>query len=214
MATESSNAQDLVDQVKETLTAPRGPQQAFATKVQHGIEGVRALLLMVGEDPERDGLVDTPKRVAKALLEMTSGYSADPEEILGTVFKSDCDEMVVLKDIPFVSMCEHHMLPFTGHAAVGYIPKQGNGVVGISKLARLVDCYARRLQIQETMTHQIARAIQDVLDPVGVGVRVEAVHSCMSCRGVMKTSSMVTSALLGAMRKDAAVRAEFFSLVG
>lgn len=169
---------------------------------------VRAIINFIGEDPNREGLVDTPLRVAKAWREMTSGYDSDPKTILARDFHGNgYDQMVVCKKVEFTSVCEHHMLPFMGHAWVGYIPRKR--VVGLSKMARLVDCFARRLQIQENMTRQIADAMQEHLNPLGVGVRVEAVHCCMSCRGVMKReSSMVTTALLGAFRKPE-VRAEF-----
>ena len=179
-------------------------------------EGAVRILLgrVVWEDPEREGLLDTPRRVINALQEMTSGYGQDPQEVLGTTFEKDgYDEMVVLRGIDFVSLCEHHMLPFTGTAAVGYVP--GDRVVGLSKLARLVDCFARRLQIQERMTKQIADAVMEVLQPKGVGVVVAAHHSCMGCRGVRKAGAdMVTSSLAGVMRKDAAARAEFLGLAG
>lgn len=215
METQSSDSQTAGNQMKDPqseLFDPEAFQVMPPGKVMVGMEAVRDLLLAIGEDPSRDGLKDTPKRVVKAMMEMTSGYRSDPKKILARVFDADCDEMIVLRKIPFVSMCEHHMLPFTGYATVGYIPKPKGGVVGISKLARLVDCFARRLQIQEVMTQQIASAIQENLDPIGVGVTVKAVHSCMSCRGVLKTSEMITSALIGAMRENASARAEFFSL--
>jgi GTP cyclohydrolase I len=171
------------------------------------------ILEYIGEDPTREGLLDTPKRVLKAFKEFTNGYNQDPNEILSTTFTESYDEMVVLKNIEFVSLCEHHLQPFRGIAAVGYIPS--GKVVGLSKLARLVDCYARRLQVQERMTEQIANAIQDVLQPLGVGVFIEAHHSCMGNRGVRKhNASMVTQKLIGAMRKDGDARAEFMRLAG
>ena len=173
-------------------------------------DAVVRLLQHVGEDPSRDGLLDTPKRVVKALGEMTVGYGMDPAAVLATTFDVQHDQMVVVRRIPFVSLCEHHVLPFTGHATVAYLP--GDGVVGLSKLARLVDCYARRLQVQERLTDQIAHAINDHLQPVGVGVIVSAQHSCMSARGVGKAAEMVTSAMLGSMRDDASARAELLSL--
>ncbi len=175
---------------------------------------VTRLLEFLGEDPKRDGLRATPKRVVKALQEMTVGYGQDAEAILSTSFESDgYDEMVVLRDIGFYSLCEHHMLPFYGIAAVAYIP--GKRVVGISKLARLVDCFARRLQIQERLTKQIAAAIEKVLAPRGYGVVLKAEHLCMSCRGVGKQgSNMGTSALGGLIKTDPAARAEFMRLVG
>jgi len=173
---------------------------------------VRIMLQAIGEDPLRDGLIDTPARVAKALREMTSGYKDDPAAILATRFESDYDQFVLLKNIDFVSMCEHHMLPFTGVAHVGYLP--GDKVVGLSKLARLVECFARRLQIQEQMTKQIADALDQHLQPRGVGVVVKAHHSCMSCRGVKQANAeMITSVVRGGVRDDESLRAEFFQLL-
>lgn len=170
------------------------------------------LLDAIGEDRNREGLVDTPARVLKALLEMTSGYTDKPEEILATTFEADgYDEMVVLRGIRFTSLCEHHMLPFSGVAHVGYLPK--SRVVGLSKLARLVECYAKRLQLQERMTRQIAEALLGHLEPLGAGVVVSAHHSCMGCRGVRQPdAAMVTSAMLGVLRDEPAARAEFMML--
>jgi len=170
------------------------------------------LLQYIGEDPTRDGLKETPKRVLKAWAELTAGYKQDPKAILNKSFDEPHDELILLRGIEFHSTCEHHLLPFYGTAAVGYIPQKS--VVGISKLARLVDCYARRLQIQERLTKQIADAIREALSPVGVGVVIKAKHSCMGCRGVMKPDSdMVTSVMQGLLREDAAARSEFLSLV-
>lgn len=175
-------------------------------------DAVRDLLRMMGEDPDREGLRDTPKRVVSALREMTVGYEQDPADILATVFHEDYDQMVVLKDIEFVSMCEHHLQPFRGTAAVAYLPK--GKVVGLSKLARLVEAYARRLQVQERMTEQIKDAIVQHLDPLGVGVYVVAHHSCMGNRGVRKHGAqMVTQALFGEMLDDGHARKEFMQLV-
>lgn len=177
------------------------------------VDAVVRLLQFVGEDPTRDGLVDTPRRVTRALEEMTAGYRADPGEVLSRTFAVDCDEMVALRGIRFASLCEHHLLPFTGRADVVYVP--GKRVVGISKLARLVDCFARRLQVQERMTQQIAAAIQDHLDPRGVAVVVRAHHHCMGCRGVgQPEAEMVTSALTGLMLDDHKARSEALSLCG
>jgi GTP cyclohydrolase I len=176
---------------------------------------VRTILEYVGEDPDRPGLVDTPKRVAAAWDEFTRGYIDDPQGILSVEFPKDYDydELVGCCFIEFCSMCEHHLLPFTGYAHVGYIPRKGGGVVGLSKLARLVDCFARRLQVQEQLTAQVAGAMDEALKPRGVAVVVTAKHLCMSCRGVSKQrSQMVTSRMTGAFRK-AAPRAEFFKLV-
>lgn len=173
-------------------------------------EAVKTLLLEIGEDPTRDGLLDTPKRVVKAWKEMTQGYKLDPRAILATTFDVSYDQMVVLKDISFVSLCEHHILPFTGTATVAYIPR--DRVVGLSKLARLVECFAQRLQVQERMTTQIAEAIQEVLNPHGVGVVIKASHSCMCARGIKKQGEMVTSTMFGALRDEPETRSEFMNL--
>jgi GTP cyclohydrolase I len=174
-------------------------------------DGIVRLLQYVGEDPTREGLLDTPKRVLKAFREMTEGYDQDPADILATVFHEDYDQMVVLHGIEFVSLCEHHLQPFRGTAAVGYIP---NGkVVGLSKLARLVDAYARRLQVQERMTEQIKTALVDNLNPIGAGVYITAHHSCMGNRGIRKhQATMTTQAHHGAMMTDGTARAEFMKL--
>jgi GTP cyclohydrolase IA len=170
-------------------------------------EAVVTLLRWIGENPDRDGLRDTPARVAKAWREMTAGYDMDPAEILARTFDESSDEMIVLRGISFHSTCEHHLLPFMGTATVGYLPGK---VVGISKLARLVECFARRLQIQERMTRQIAEAIETHLGARGVGVIVRAHHFCMGCRGVrQQETEMVTSAMLGTLRSDAKSRSEF-----
>lgn len=175
---------------------------------------VEALLEFIGENPSREGLVDTPMRVLKSLREMTTGYGMEPKEILATTFEADgYDELVMLRGTRFTSLCEHHMLPFVGVAHVGYLPRKR--VVGLSKLARLVECYAKRLQIQERMTREIAEAMVKHLDPIGVGVVVRAHHSCMSCRGVrQQDAEMVTSTMLGAFRDSAPARAEFMTLLG
>lgn len=171
---------------------------------------VRTLLRWIGEDPQRDGLIKTPHRVAKAWLEMTVGYTANVKEILSTSFDVPYDEMVVLRDVPFASVCEHHMLPFTGHVTIGYVPT--NRVVGLSKLARLVDAYAQRLQVQERLTNQLTDAMQEHLAPLGCGAVVHGTHSCMCLRGIKKNGLMVTSSLVGVMRTDPTVRAEFLAL--
>ncbi len=176
---------------------------------------VRTLIRWAGDDPDREGLQDTPKRVVKSYEEFYEGYQQDPEEILRRTFEETegYDEMVVLKDIEFHSHCEHHMVPITGKAYVAYLPDKR--VVGISKLARVVEAYARRLQIQEKMTAQIANAINDVLKPRGVAVIVEAEHQCMTSRGVNKQGvAMVTSTMLGAFRDDPSTRREFLAIVG
>lgn len=174
-------------------------------------DAVTRLLEYIGEDPTRPGLVDTPRRVLSSLAEMTSGYGVDVSEHMGVVFPDKCDEMVVVHGIDFTSMCEHHMLTFTGTAAVAYIPD--GQVVGLSKLARVVDIYAQRLQVQERLTEQIADAIDHHLRPKGVGVVIQAKHSCMGCRGVKKAgATMVTSSLRGAIGRKPEARAEFLSL--
>lgn len=178
-------------------------------------EAVETLLLWAGEDPRREGLLDTPKRVALAYEDWFSGYKADPVQFLTRTFKEveGYDEMIVLRDISFESHCEHHMAPIIGVAHIGYLPS--NKVVGISKLARVVEAFARRFQVQEKMTAQIANCIEDVLKPRGVGVVIDAVHQCMTTRGIHKSGvSMVTSQMLGSFRKDARTRAEFLRMLG
>ena len=174
---------------------------------------VRQILERLGEDPQREGLSRTPERVERALQFLTSGYAVDPRKVVnGALFAVKYDEMVIMKDIEFFSMCEHHMLPFFGKVHVAYIPR--DRVIGLSKLPRIVDVFARRLQIQERMTQQIAQTIQEMIDPVGVGVVCEARHFCMMMRGVEKQhSGAVTSAMLGAFRSRKATRDEFLSLV-
>ena len=169
--------------------------------------------MSLGEDPSREGLLDTPKRVEKALRFLTSGYSTDVDEVLNNaLFTVDYNEMVIVKDIDFYSLCEHHMLPFFGKCHVAYIP---NGrVVGLSKIPRIVDVFAHRLQVQERLTNQIAETLLEKVKPLGVGVVMESAHLCMSMRGVEKQNSVaVTSAMLGAFRSDARTRAEFLDLI-
>jgi GTP cyclohydrolase I len=178
-------------------------------------DAVKTLLLWAGEDPRREGLIDTPKRVAHAYEDWFSGYKADPVKYLRRTFEEveGYDEMIVLRDITFESHCEHHMAPIIGKAHVGYLPS--DKVVGISKLARVVEAFARRFQVQEKMTAQIANCINDVLAPRGVGVVIDASHQCMTTRGVHKSGvSMVTSQMLGLFRKDARTRAEFLRMIG
>jgi GTP cyclohydrolase I len=174
---------------------------------------IRRLLLELGEDPEREGLVKTPARVAQALQFLTSGYGADIDEVLnGALFTVDYSEMVIVKDIDFYSLCEHHLLPFFGKCHVAYIPRER--VIGLSKLPRLVDVFARRLQIQERMTNQIAETIREKINPLGVAVVCEGTHLCMSMRGVEKQNSFaITSAMLGAFRENARTRMEFLELL-
>jgi len=175
---------------------------------------VKAILEDLGEDPEREGLLKTPSRVARALRELTRGYNQDPEAIInGALFTEDYSEMIVMKDVDFYSMCEHHMLPFFGKAHIAYLPK--GRIVGISKLARLVDVFARRLQVQERMTTQVAQLLMEKLTPEGVAVVVEAEHLCMRMRGVEKQNSyVVTSAMYGVFRESQETRDEFMNLIG
>jgi GTP cyclohydrolase I len=177
-------------------------------------DAVRTLLRWAGEDPQREGLLDTPKRVVKAYRDWFSGYGQHPREYLARTFEevAGYDELIVLRDIEFESHCEHHMAPIIGKAHVGYLPD--GKVVGISKLARVVETYARRLQVQEKMTAQIADCINDVLQPRGVGVVIEGAHECMTTRGVHKRGvSMITSKMLGTFRDDARTRAEFLRFI-
>jgi GTP cyclohydrolase I len=175
---------------------------------------VRALLGSIDPEPEREGLQRTPERVARALEFLTKGYATDPAEVInGALFVEDYSEMIVLKDIDFYSMCEHHILPFFGRAHVAYLPR--NHIIGISKLARLVEVFARRLQVQERLTTQIATTVERHLRPLGVGVVLEAEHLCMRMRGVEKqNSTVVTSAMLGAFRDRVETREEFMTLIG
>jgi GTP cyclohydrolase IA len=176
-------------------------------------KSVTDVLRLLGEDPAREGLAKTPQRVARALQYLTKGYNEDPKTVInGALFVEDYSEMIVLKDIDFFSMCEHHILPFFGTAHVAYIPK--HRIVGISKLARLVEVYSRRLQVQERLTTQVANMLMDELDPLGVGVVLRAEHLCMRMRGVEKQNSVVvTSAMLGVFRSHQETRHEFMTLV-
>lgn len=176
-------------------------------------EAVRTLLLWAGDDPSREGLLETPQRVAKAYKEFYRGYSENPDEILDRVFEEvdNYQDMVLVRDIPFHSHCEHHMVPFVGKAHIGYYPAKG--VVGLSKLARIVDVYARRLQTQEAMTAQIARIIDKALEPRGVAVLVEAEHMCMSMRGVLKQGSSTLTTQYTGVFKDPAEQVRFFTMV-
>ena len=171
------------------------------------------ILMELGEDPTREGLVDTPKRVEKSLRFLTRGYHQKLEEVVnGAIFQAESDDMVIVRDIEFFSMCEHHMLPFFGKCHVGYIPR--GKILGVSKVARIVDMFARRLQIQERLTRQVSGAIMEILGAEGVGVVVEAQHLCMQMRGVEKQHSvMSTSSMVGSFRKEAATRNEFLKLI-
>lgn len=173
---------------------------------------VKRQLQFIGEDLTRDGLLETPKRVIKALKEMTEGYSQSPKEILAKTFDVEYDELVLLRNIPFTSLCEHHILPFTGVAHIGYLP--GKKIVGISKLARLLHCHSKRLQVQERLTQDIAKDIELYLFPKGVAVVIKAVHQCMVCRGTkLGQVEMITSAMKGVFRETSSLRMEFLSLL-
>jgi len=190
----------------------RRPARPSRKKAEQAVE---TLLLWAGEDPCREGLIDTPRRVAAAYEDWFSGYHEDPVAALQRTFEEveGYDELIVLRDIAFESHCEHHMAPIIGVAHVGYLPN--NKVVGISKLARVVETFARRFQVQEKMTAQIAHCIRDVLKPKGVAVVIDAVHQCMTTRGVHKAGvSMITSQMLGTFRSDARTRAEFLGMIG
>ncbi len=204
--------QALAKKKKKTIAKKRASVRTPSRKDAE--QAVETLLSWAGEDPQREGLVDTPKRVARAYEDWFSGYRENPLQFLKRTFEEveGYDELIVLRDITFESHCEHHMAPIIGHAHVGYLPR--NKVVGISKLARVVESFARRFQVQEKMTAQIANCINDVLDPKGVGVVIEASHQCMTTRGIHKSGvSMVTSQMLGAFRKDARTRAEFLQMI-
>jgi GTP cyclohydrolase I len=193
---------------------PAGTAQRQASREQ-ALEAVRTLIRWAGDDPDREGLVGTPERVIKSYLEYYGGYDIDPIDLLQRTFEEvdGYDEMVLLRDIPFESHCEHHLAPIIGKAHVAYMPR--NRVIGISKLVRVVEAYARRLQIQEKMTAQIANTINEVLEPKGVAVVIEAAHQCMTTRGVHRPGvAMVTSRMLGLFRKDARTRREFLALIG
>jgi GTP cyclohydrolase I len=193
----------MPDQAGPIETRPQGPLEGLVTQ----------LLRELGEDPTREGLLKTPSRVARSLRFLTSGYEKDVDRVLnGALYSVTCDEMVIVKNIELFSLCEHHLLPFFGCCHVAYIPR--GKVIGLSKIPRLVDVFARRLQVQERLTTQIAETIMEKINPLGVGVVVEAKHLCMIMRGVEKQNSVaVTSALLGTFRKDMQTRNEFLSLV-
>jgi GTP cyclohydrolase I len=188
-----------------------GPAEADLPRIERA---VREILIAIGEDPDREGLAETPARVARAYAEQFSGLSQHPEDVLGTVFDADHDELILVRDIEVYSTCEHHLVPFFGRAHVAYIPNEKGQITGLSKLARLVDVYARRPQVQERMTSQIADALMHVLEPRGALVVIEAEHLCMSMRGVRKPGAKtVTSAVRGMIRDSARTRAEAMSLL-
>ncbi len=199
---------------KPTMT-PESSKDARRPSRSEAEEAVRTLIRWAGDDPAREGLLDTPARVVRAYEEFFAGYAQDPRDILQRTFAEvdGYDEMIVMNDIRFESHCEHHMVPIIGKAHIGYLP--AHRVIGISKLARLVEVYAKRLQVQEKMTVQIADALQDILQPKGVGVVLEAAHQCMTTRGVHKPGvGLVTSRMLGAFRDDPSTRREFLAVIG
>jgi GTP cyclohydrolase I len=214
-----SHVRAIVDEIETEIgEEPRGARTLIEGAGRHAGNGrveaaVHEILTEIGEDPDRQGLEGTPERVHRMYTELTAGYHVDPERLInGAVFDVAYSEMVVVKDIPFYSLCEHHLLPFFGQAAVAYIPR--GRVIGLSKIPRVVEMYARRLQVQERLTQQIADWLQQNVAPRGVGVVVEAEHLCMSLRGVRAAeTTTVTSALHGQLREDASSRAEFFALV-
>jgi GTP cyclohydrolase I len=192
-----------------TIETPTGPFDATSPEL---IETIRNLIRLVGEDPNREGLIETPRRIAAMYAELFEGLRLDPVEVLSVGFEEGHDEMVILKDIPFHSMCEHHFLPFHGRAHVGYLPD--GRIVGLSKIARAVEIFARRPQVQERLTTQISECIDEVLGARGVGVVIEAEHLCMTARGVRKPGSlMVTSAMRGRFREEENTRQEFLRLI-
>ena len=202
----SSAAKRVMSMPKASQTKSQEAERALRDAYQQILENI-------GEDPQRDGLLRTPERTAKAMQFLTRGYQEDPAELLrGALFEVDYDEMVIVKDIEMFSLCEHHLLPFFGKVHVAYLPK--GRVIGLSKIPRLVDAFARRLQVQERLTKQIAEAICEAIDPIGVGVVIEARHLCMMMRGVEKQhSATVTSSMLGAFRNEHETREEFLSLI-
>ncbi|HIK54324.1 MAG TPA: GTP cyclohydrolase I FolE [Synechococcales cyanobacterium M55_K2018_004] len=215
----NGNASESVDAVNVEVRPDRSthmdgiPLPKTEVSTEEMMDAVRTMLLAVGEDPEREGLLKTPKRVAEAMQFLTSGYHQSLEKLVnGAIFDEGHNEMVLVRDIDFFSLCEHHMLPFMGRAHVAYIPNQK--VVGLSKLARIVEMYSRRLQVQERLTRQVAEAIQTILEPRGVAVVMEATHMCMVMRGVQKPGSWtVTSAMIGSFQEDQRTREEFLSLI-
>ena len=197
-----------IDPVTLPEAGPAGPYDAAAVE-----RAIRDLLIGIGEDPDRDGLRDTPARVARAYAEMFGGLHMSAEDVLTTTFDLGHDEMVIVRDIPMYSTCEHHLVPFHGHAHIGYIPNENGRITGLSKLARLVDLYARRPQVQERLTTQVADALERVLEPRGAIVVIEAEHLCMSMRGVRKPGSKTTTSAVRGALHNPATRAEAMSLI-
>ncbi|MDA0365466.1 MAG: GTP cyclohydrolase I FolE [Chloroflexi bacterium] len=195
------------------MTSVESPVERFDSTDPALIETIRTLIRQVGEDPDREGLLDTPRRIAAMYAELFEGLHQDPVAVLSVGFEEGHDEMVILREIPFYSMCEHHFLPFHGQAHVGYLP--AGRIVGLSKIARAVEIFARRPQVQERLTTQISDCLQEVLGARGVGVVIEAEHLCMTARGVRKPGAiMVTSSMRGTFREDATTRHEFLRLIG
>jgi len=219
------NVRRLVDEIEseigetsvaiDDITGSRGREHDGEPQADNGRveDAVRRILEEIGEDPDRQGLVGTPERVHRMYTELTAGYHVDPERLINNaIFDVDYSEMVIVKDIPFYSLCEHHLLPFFGRCHIAYIPK--GKVIGLSKIPRLVEVFARRLQIQERMTSQIADTIREKIQPLGVAVVIEATHLCMAMRGVEKQNSYaITSAMLGGFQNDARTRMEFLELI-
>ena len=200
----TKSAKPLIDGIH----APEIDQERIAA-------AVREILFAIGEDPDRDGLLETPNRVARMYAEIRAGLHQEPSEHLATMFEADHDEMVMVRDIPMYSLCEHHLIPFIGKAHIAYIPNRSGNVIGLSKVARLVDGYAKRPQVQERLTRQVADALEEHLQPRGVLVVMEAEHLCMSMRGVRKAgSSTVTSSVTGIFRANVATRAEAMRFLG
>lgn len=207
MENDDTTPQVLGDQIIRAGLTDRVDQKPY---YHEAVVAVQTLIRYIGEQPDRDGLLGTPDRVVRTLYQLTDGYTKQPADILARTFEVDCDEMIVVRNAEFWSLCEHHMLPFHGNAVVGYIP--GPRIVGLSKIPRLVQCFAARLQVQERLTQQIADSIMEHLGARGCGVVITASHLCMKMRGIKSSGEMVTSCLRGVIREDPAARAEFLDL--